>query len=237
MTLSAGKWGEKREGYNQTRCWRHNRLESCLFLPKNPSPSCEYTSNNIKKFCVGIINSQSLFQLNFTWLKTFVAYMECRVKFSIFEIAPKDCSSHVWWLLWIHGRTESVEPPGIRKLFPKCWGNTKEDSRWSDQQHWITIAGGSNSITSDLRSGLRLHPPTPSQPASFIGLVGKERCRVPHYQNLESGSDTQGITSKQSKCGDWIILIFGPGERPEVYFICLSFHALSIIFLMGQNDW
>ena len=91
--------------------------------------------------------------------------MECRVKFSIFEIAQKDCSSHVWWLLWIHGRTESVEPPGIGKLFPKWSGNTKEDSRWSDQQHWITIAGGSNSITSDLRSGLRLHPP-PTRPAS-----------------------------------------------------------------------
>ena len=116
--------------------------------------------------------------------------------------------------------------------------HTEKNQRWSDQQLWITIAGGSNSITSDLRSGLRLHPPSP-QPASFIGLVGKERCRVPHYQNLESGSDTQGITSKQSKCGNWIILIFGPREKDLKYisfaYLFMPFQSFSWWARMTDN--
>ena len=79
----------------------------------------------------------------------------------------------------------------------------------------LQVAATQLHLTSGLGYGCTHHPP--GQPASFIGLVGKERCRVPHYQNLESGSDTQGITSKQSKCGNWIILIFGPGEKDLKY--------------------
>ena len=162
------------------------------------------------------------------------AYIECCVKFSIFEVTQQDWRAlHV--LAMCDGCFEAMEEQSLLNLlesknyFQNDQATQREESSWSDQQHWITIAGGSNSITSDLRSGLRLHPPSP-QPASFIGLVGKERCRVPHYQNLESGSDTQGITSKQSKCGDWIILIFGPGEKDLKYisfayiFSCLFNH-------------
>ena len=164
--------------------------------------------------------------------------MEYRVKFSIFEIAQKDSSSHVCWLLRSHGRKNSVESPGIGKLFPKWSGNTKEDSRWSDQQHWITIAGGSNSITSDLRSGLGLHPPPTTQPASFIGLVGKERCRVPHYQNLESGSDTQP-GSHPSNLSVEIGSFWFLAQETKTWslFHLLSFYAFSINFLLGLNDW
>ena len=88
-------------------------------------------------------------------------------------------------------------------------------------QVWITVA------------------PTTHHPASFIALVGKERCRVPHYQNLESGSDTQGITSKQSECGNWIILIFGPGEKDLKYisfvYLFMPFQSFSWWAWMTDN--
>ena len=152
------------------------------------------------------------------------------------------CASHVWWLLWSHGRTEPVESPGIEKLFPKWSGNTKRriqlirsaaldhHCRWQQlnyiwPQVWVTVAPTTH------------HPA--SQPASFIGLVGKERCRVPHYQNLESGSDTQGITSKQSKCGNWIILIFGRGEKDLKYisfvYLFMPFRSFSRWAWMTDN--
>ena len=100
----------------------------------------------------------------------------------------------------------------------------------------LQVAATQLHLTSGLGYGCTHHP---KSPASFMGLVGKERCRVPHYQNLESGSDTQGITSKQSKCGNWIILIFGRGEKDLKYisfvYLFMPFRSFSRWAWMTDN--